>query len=84
MTEGTWVKPMFKSTPHMAILILTLAWTYFTIGWKVRRTRRAFEKQVMAQGMSKEYAEQLSACFTDLKNSITRTVKQGLSNGGFR
>ena len=75
---------MVKSTPHMMLLTLTLAWTYFTLGWKVRRTRKAFEKQVVAQGKSKEDAQLLSACFDDLKNSITTMVRQGLASGGFR
>jgi hypothetical protein len=84
MSQSKWITTMFKSTPHLAILTLTLACTYFTLGLRVRRTRQAFEKQVIAQGMSKEDAKQLSACFDDLKNNITTTVKQGLASGAFR
>ena len=84
MSQTRWISAMLKSTPNVGILTLTLAWTYFTLGWKVRRTRKAFEKQVIAQGMSKQDAQQLSACFDDLKNTITSAVKQGLSSSGFR
>ena len=84
MSQAKIFTAMLKLTPHVAILSLTLAWTYFTLGWKVRRTRRAFEKQLMAQGMSIENAQQLSACFADLKNNLTTTVKQGLASGVFR
>lgn len=84
MSQAKMFTAMFKSTPHVAILSLTLGWTYFTLGWKVRSARRAFEKQLMAQGMSKENAQQLSACFEDFKNNLTTTVKQGLTSGVFR
>ncbi len=84
MSQGKLFKAMLKSMPHVGIIGLSLAWTYFTLGWKVRRTRKAFEKQLIAQGMSKKDAQQLSACFANLKNNLTSTVKQGLTNRGFQ
>jgi hypothetical protein len=68
-----------KSTPYVARLSLGLAWTYLTLGHRVRRMRRAFEKQLTAQGMSKADAQRLSASFEVLKNEITATVKQSLT-----
>jgi hypothetical protein len=32
----------------------------------------------MQQGMSKEDAKRLSACFEELKNNITGTIRQGM------
>ena len=78
MSDTDLVLAALKSTPHLARLSLSLSWTYFTLGWKVRRARRAFEKQLIAQGMSKSDAEQLSKFLEDLKDSITAMVKQGL------
>jgi len=79
MSDTDLVMATLKSTPHLARLSLSLSWTYFTLGWKVRRARRAFEKQLMAQGMSKMDAEQLSEFLEDLKDSVTATVKSRLS-----
>jgi hypothetical protein len=84
MSDASLVMATLKSTPHLARLSLSLLWTYFTLGWKVRKARRAFEKQLIAQGMSKKDAEQLSKFLEDLKDSITATVKQGLTSRGFR
>ena len=78
MSDTNLVVTTLKSTPHLARLSLSLSWMYFTLGWKVRRARRAFEKQLMAQGMSKMDAEQLSEFLEDLKGSVTAMVKQGL------
>jgi len=58
---------------------VSLSWTYLTLGGKVRKTRRAFEQQLIIQGMSKEDAKRLSACFEELKNSITGMLRQGIA-----
>ena len=84
MSDGKLVIAVVKSTPNLVRLSLSLSWTYFTLGWHARRARRAFEKQLIAQGMSKTDAQQLSIFYDDLKNSVTKTVKQGLTGGAFR
>lgn len=84
MSDDNLVMAALKSTPHLVRLSVSLSWTYFTLGWKVRRARRAFEKQLVAQGMSKKDARELSEFLEDLKTSITATVKQGLASRGFR
>jgi hypothetical protein len=78
------IKPLMKSTPYFGILLITVAWAYFTLSWRVNKARRAFEKQMIAQGMSKEKAQQLSLFYEDLRVDITTIVKQNISIGGFR
>jgi hypothetical protein len=56
---------------------------YLTLGHRVRKTRKAFEKQLIMEGMSKPDAKRLSACFEDLKNSVTGMLKQGVT-GSFK
>jgi hypothetical protein len=75
---------VFKSIPHLAIVVLNLLWMYLTLGRRVRRTRRAFEKQLTQQGMSKQDAQRLSACYEDLKNNITGMLKQGITTMQFQ
>ncbi len=67
-----------KSTPYVARLSLSLVWTYATLGYRVRRMRRAFERHLVMQGMSKVDAVRLSASFEDLRNDIINVVKQNL------
>jgi hypothetical protein len=73
---------VIKSFPHLVLMILSLLWMYLTLGRRVRKTRKAFEKQLIQQGMSKEDAKRLSACFEDLKNNIAAMLKQGIRFGG--
>jgi hypothetical protein len=82
MSVASIFAAVFKSIPHLAIVFLNLLWMYVTLGRKVRKTRRVFEKQLMQQGMSKEDAKRLSRCYEDLKNSITSMFKQGIRIGG--
>jgi len=84
MSNAKMVLSTVKSTPQLALLTLSLSWTYFTLGWKVRKARRAFEKQLIAQGMSKQDAQQLSEFLDEFKNNITDTFRQGLASGVFR
>jgi hypothetical protein len=78
MSEAKTVTTLVKSTPQLARMSLSLGWMYLTLGRRVRRTRKAFEKQLRAQGMSAEDAERLSACYEELKNNITGMIKQNI------
>ena len=84
MSAVSILSTVFKSIPHLAIVVLNLLWVYVTLGRRVRKTRRAFEKQLMQQGMSKQDAQQLSTCYEDLKNNITGVLKQGITTMSFQ
>lgn len=51
---------------------LLILWA--TFGWKVRKTRRAFERELIKQGMSKENARKLSAHYKILKDQLISTL----------
>jgi hypothetical protein len=75
------MKSMVKLTPHISILVLSVLWAYLTLGLRVRQTRRAFEKQLISEGMSREDAKRLSSCYQDLKVNLTAAVKEALIGG---
>jgi hypothetical protein len=79
MSVAPTVKALIKATPHLATMGISLFWMYLTLGWRVRKARRAFEKQLVSQGMSKEDAKRLSVCFSELKNSITSMLRRGVT-----
>lgn len=51
---------------------------WITLGWRVRRARGAFEKQLVRQGMSKEDAKRISAQYSKLKDDVLGTIRSGL------
>jgi hypothetical protein len=81
MSTASMTTAVIKSFPYLALMLLSLLWMYLTLGRRVGKTRKAFEKQLIQQGMSKEDAKRLSACFEDLKDNITGMLKQGIKFG---
>jgi len=59
-------------------LLLSLLALWLTLGWKVHKTRKAFEKQLIRQGMAKKDAKRLSAQYSKMKNEIMNSLKGSL------
>jgi len=81
VSAATVIVEVIKSSPSLVHMFLSLGWMYLTLGRRVRKTRRAFEKELLKQGVSQENAERLSFCFEELKRNITDMVKQGIRFG---
>ena len=60
---------------HVIRLLLSLTALWLSFGWKVRKARKAFEKELVKMGMAKKDAKKLSAFYSKLKEEITRTAK---------
>jgi hypothetical protein len=60
MSASSIFVSILKSAPHLIRMTLSLSWTYLTLGWRVRKARKAFEKQLTLHGMSKTDAKRLS------------------------
>jgi len=61
--------------PFIVRLLCSLFAAWLTLGWKVRKTRKAFEKEVIRQGMSKDDAKRLSAQYKLLKDNVIKALK---------
>jgi len=66
---------LLNASPYIARLLCSLFAAWLTLGWKVRKARKAFEKELIKQGMSKEDAERLGAQYTLLKDDLMRELK---------
>jgi type VI protein secretion system component VasK len=69
---------VFGSGVALARLLTSLLLIWLTFSWRVRKTRKAFEKELIKQGMAKRDAERISAQFVALKDSIENAFKQSL------
>ena len=72
---------VLKSSPYLARMSLEVFWMYATLGRRVRKTRRAFERELIMVGMSETDAKHISASFEVLKNGIAGVLKQGVVGG---
>jgi hypothetical protein len=59
-----------------AKLIFQLFWIWITLDWKVRKARKAFEKELIHQGLPKECAKKLSRQIEYAKDQIIRSIWQ--------
>jgi len=57
-------------------LLLSLFVLWLTLGWRVRKARKAFEKQLILQGMAKKDAKKLSAQYSKLKDDVMNALKR--------
>lgn len=65
-------------------LLSNLFVIYVTLGWTVRRAKRAFEKELVRAGMPKEDARRMSARYAALKDETLNALKtRGFSFGSF-
>ncbi|MBX5320523.1 MAG: hypothetical protein QHH12_04265 [Candidatus Bathyarchaeota archaeon] len=60
---------------HAVRLLLSLLALWLSFGWKVRKARKAFEKELVKMGMARKDAKRLSAWYSKLKKDIINTLK---------
>jgi hypothetical protein len=73
------ISAILVSGPHLAQLVASLLWISATLGRRVRKARRAFEKQLVAEGMSSEDARRISAFYEELKDSLIQMSMRGMN-----
>ena len=71
MSAASFMITLIRESPYLVRMSFDLLYTYLTLGSRVRRTRKAFEEQLILAGMSRKEARRVSACFEELKNSVT-------------
>jgi len=67
---------ILSASLYIVRLLCSLFVAWLTLGWKVRKTRKAFEKELIKQGMSKEDAKRLSAQYKILKDNLMSGLKR--------
>jgi len=56
-------------------LLSSLFLIYLTLGWKVRKARKAFEKELVKGGMPKEAAKRMGAQYAAIKDETLNALK---------
>ena len=55
-------------------LLANLFFIWITLDWKVRKTRKAFERELIQQGISKSEAKRLSKPIKKAKDQIMNSI----------
>ena len=65
---------IIKSGLYLSRLALNLVFIWLTLGWKVRKAKKAFEKELVGAGMPKETAKRLADKYSSVKDEVTRQL----------
>lgn len=68
------VSTIIKSGSHLSQLLLNLFFVWLTLDWKVRKARKAFEKELMKSGMPREAAEKLGKKYSSVKDEVMKQL----------
>jgi hypothetical protein len=69
------IRSIITAGLYVIRLSFSLFTLWVTLGWKVRKTRKAFEKQLIRQGMTKKDAKRLSTQYSKLKDEMMSMLK---------
>ena len=68
------ISTIIKSGGHLSKLVLNLVFIWLTLGWKVRKARKAFEKELVKGGMPKEAAKKLGKKYSSVKDEVMKQL----------
>jgi len=69
---------VISGAANVVRLLSSLFLIYLTLGWKVRKAKKAFEKELIKQGMPQQDAKRMSAKYAALKDEALDTLKRSM------
>ncbi len=68
------ISTIFKISAQITRLMVSLFWVWITLGWNVRKARKAFEKELVLRGIPKKQAKRLSKTLKTAKDQVIASV----------
>ena len=68
------ISTVIKAGLHLSKLALSLGFIWLTLGWKVRKAKKAFEKELVKSGMPKEAARILAKKYSSVKDEVMKQL----------
>ena len=68
------ISTIIRGGLYLSKLLLDMFPIWFTLGWKVRKARKALEKELVKSGMPKEAAEKLAKKYSSVKDKIMKQL----------
>jgi hypothetical protein len=68
------ISTIIKGGLHLSKLVLDLFLVWLTLGWKVRKARKVFEKELVKSGMPSEAAKRLGKKYSSVKDKVMKQL----------
>lgn len=78
MGRSLLIVSVISGSVNLVRLLSSLFVIYLTLGWKVRTARKAFEKELIREGMPKEAAKRMGAKYAAIKDETLNTLKRSI------
>lgn len=65
-----------KTGLYMSRLVVSLLFVWLTFGWKVRKARKVFEKELLKNGVPREAAKVLTKKYSSVKPSLQKFLSR--------
>jgi len=63
---------IIKAGLYLSKLLADLFFIWLTLGWKVRKARKAFERELVKRGIPKETARKLGKKYSSVKDEVMK------------
>jgi hypothetical protein len=68
------IRTVLSLIPLLVKLISSLLFLLVTLDWRVRKARKAFERELMREGVSKKDAQRISMPIKNVKDEMVRLL----------
>jgi hypothetical protein len=65
---------ILKGALYLSKVVMDMFFIWLTLGWKVRKAKKAFEKELVKCGMPKEAAKRLAKEYSSVKDEVMKQL----------
>ena len=65
---------IIKGALYLSKVVMDMFFIWLTLGWKVRKARNAFERELVKSGMPKDAAKKLAKKYSSVKDEVMKQL----------
>jgi len=65
---------IIKGALYLSKVVMDMFFIWLTLGWKVRKARNAFERELVKSGMPKDAAKKLAQKYSSVKDEVMKQL----------
>ena len=73
------ISTIIKAGLHLSQLLFSLFLVWLTLGWNVRKARKAFEKELVLSGIPREAAKRMGKKYSSVKDEVMKQLWTSIS-----
>lgn len=66
---------LVKTALYMSRFAVDLFFIWLTLGWKIRKARKAFEKELLKNGVPRDSAKAMAKKYSSVKDNFVKSLR---------